>query len=117
MDLEELARQRAMLLAGPLEEPEAQVLGSFCSAGARWAQRQLRPEVDPSHCRESLSTAAALYAMSLYEDLRSANRAERLSLGELSLSWATGTGAEGLRAQARRLLESYGKDCFGFWEV
>ncbi len=114
---EELACQKALLLAGPVEEGQELILKSFCAAGSEWAKGQLRPEVDPQDCGEALAMAAALYALGLYYEVQGADQAEQFSVGDLSASCRKGAAAESLTAQARRILAPYGKDGFAFLGV
>ena len=113
----ELAFQKALLLAGPLEQDQELILEGLCAAGARWAKEQLRPEVDPGSCGEDLAMAAALYALGLFYEIQGADQAETFSVGDLSASCRKGNAAESLTAQARRLLAPYGKDGFAFLGV
>lgn len=117
MTPEELACQKALLLAGPLEEGQELVLKSFCAAGTGWVKSQLRPEVDPASCGEELAMAAALYALGLYYEIQEADQAESFSVGDLSATCRKGAAAESLTAQARRILAPYGKDGFAFLGV
>ena len=113
----EQAYAQALLLAGPVEEGQEPILKGFCAAAVRWAENQLRPEVNPQSCQEALAAAAALYALGLYDEAREADRAESFSLGDLSATCRKGAAAESLTAQARRILAPYGKDSFAFLGV
>ena len=113
----ELAYQKALLLAGTLDETQELVLKGLCAAGAGWVRQQLRPEVDPMSCGEDLAMAAALYALGLFYEVREADQAESFSVGDLSATCRKGAAAESLTAQARRILAPYGKDGFAFLGV
>lgn len=113
----EMALQKALLLEGSLDEAQELILKGLCAAGARWAQDQLRPEVEPESCQEDLAMAAALYGLGLFYEIQGADQAERFSVGDLSVSCRKGGAAESLTAQARRILAPYGKDGFAFLGV
>lgn len=104
----------------PDPEPNETVLRALCRAAEKEIAFKLKSNFTPELCKDSFVMAAALVAVSHYEDaLRAANGSVKaFSVGDFSVSADDGGRAgKALRAQAELLMMPFSKNGFSFMGV
>ena len=113
----ELVFNQAALLAGQLDDRQAELLRILCQSAESSLEARLRDGLTAEDCQSDFVTAASLYALAALDETRSSEITE-LKAGDLTVKKG---GAEGtarcLQQQADRIIQPYLKDSFAFLGV
>ena len=111
----DLVYAQAALLAGQLEERQAQLLKILCQAAVSSLGNRLRDGLTAENCKADFVAAASLYALAAISELDEAAQMEQISAGDLTLRRTSNDAAACcLRYQAEVIMQPYLKDRFAF---
>lgn len=106
---------QCLLLAGTVDPQHELVLRSLCGATERSLRERLRPGVVLKKFEADFVLAAALYALGILRGVTPGEKAERFSVGDISVTSQPGDNSgRALMAQAELILAPYVKDGFCF---
>ncbi len=107
---------QALMLAGELEEREAELLKVFSRSAWNTLAGRLKEDVPAEHCREELISAGSLYALAALYEADFGPR--RFVAGELTVEKGDGASiARALRNQADGMLAPFAREGFAFLGV
>ncbi|MBQ6430906.1 MAG: hypothetical protein IJJ99_03400 [Oscillospiraceae bacterium] len=109
-DNHQIAELAAPLL-GTLTSPESELLALIINAVQEELTAQLRPNVDPADCAESLNLATVLLSVSAMRQLRDSDISD-FTAGTLKVSLRNDRSA--YAEMANRLLAPWRADAFAF---
>ena len=109
---------QTLLMAGPVEEGEQELLASLCELAQLQLRSRLRPGITPEDCRADFAAAAGLYALAEFDEIRRQREPVSMTLGDVTLRRTSQDPAVTcLRIQADMIMSSFLKDRFAFARV
>ena len=108
---------QALLLTGPLEETQQELLRLLCGAAASSLALRLKEGLRPQDCAQDFVTAASLYALAALGSSREEPLVEEFKAGDLTVrqsSEARKDPSHALQQQADALMKPYLADSFAF---
>lgn len=106
---------QALLMAGPVEPEEQELLSSLCDLAQRQLRARLRQGITPEDCRADFAAAAGLYALAEFDEIRRQREPEFMTLGDVTMRKSTQDAAVNcLRMQAEMIISSFLRDRFAF---
>ena len=115
--MKEAVFAQALLLVGPLEDHQQQLLRLLCGAAVSALQLRLKEGLRQEDYAQDLISAASLYAVAALGDASEETVLEEFKAGDLSIRQSSGkkdAAASALRQQADRLMGPYLADRFSF---
>ena len=118
MSLREQVFAQAALLAGQLEQSQAELLRALCTAATASLTARLKEGLRPEDCKADFIAAASLYALASLNDVKDTGNLEQISAGDLTIRKGSADAASNcLRNQADLMIAPYLKDRFSFLGV
>lgn len=115
MTLKEQVYAQAALLAGTLDEQQAELLNTLCIASTASLSARLREGLAPEDCKADFIAAASLFALAAMNGAREMGKPEQFSAGDLTVRQGSGDAASRcLFHQAELMIAPYLKDRFAF---
>ena len=118
MMLNEQIFAQAALLAGQLEDRQAELLKILCHGAAASLKTKLRDGLTEADCKADFVAAASLYALAALNDAGQVGGLEEFRAGDLTVK-RTGmdTSSRCLQRQAEMIMQPFLKDSFSFLGV
>ncbi len=118
MTLAQQVYAQAAVLAGKLEDNQADILNVLCAAATASLAARLKAGLYPDDCKADFVAAASLFALAALNDVKSPEALEQVTAGDLTLRKTGGDAASRvLRNQAELMIAPYLKDRFAFLGV
>jgi hypothetical protein len=116
MTLKQQVYAQAALLAGQLEEAQAELLNVLCTAATVSLTARLREGLRPEDCKADFVAAASLFALAALNRVREGESPEQITAGDLTIrkNAASDPASAVLRNQAELMIAPYLKDRFSF---
>ena len=115
MTLLEQVFAQAAVLAGGVEQSQAQLLQALCRAAVSSLSARLRPNLSAEDCKADFIAAASLYALAAWSEVDEVQGLERMQIGDISMVRRSKSPAAAcLRSQAGLIMSPYTVDCFSF---
>lgn len=116
MTLKEQVYAQAALLAGQLENQQADMLNVLCTAATASLTARLKDGLQPEDCKADFIAAASLFALAALNGVKDPGALEQFSAGDLTVKRgsAADTASNVLRNQAELMIAPYLKDNFSF---
>ena len=116
MMLNQQVYTQAALLAGQLEDQQADLLRALCTAAAASLTARLREGLRPEDCKADFVAAASLYALAALNSVKDGTQLEQVTAGDLTIrkSASADPASNVLRNQAELMIAPYLKDWFCF---
>lgn len=117
MTLQELVLAQAMLLTGPLDEKQQELLKLLCAAAVKGLEGRLKDGLTAQDCKADFVAAASLYALSALNETGA--NVKEFRAGDLTIRQGSGGDAASrcLRRQAELVIGPYLKTAFAFLGV
>ena len=114
----DLVYSQAALLAGQLEQRQAELLKVLCHAAVSSLETRLRDGLTAQDCRADFVAAASLYALAALNEAGSRVTAEEFKAGDLTVKRSgMDTSSRCLQRQADLIIQPFLKDGFTFLGV
>ena len=120
MMLKEQVFAQAALLAGELEQRQAELLRVLCAVSASSLAARLKDGLTPDDCKADFIAAASLYALASLNSVDETTTVQEFKAGDLTVKQgSTGKDAASrcLQRQAEMIISPYLKDRFAFLGV
>ena len=119
MTLREQVYAQAALLAGQLEEGQADILNALCAASTASLAARLKDGLRPEDCKADFIASASLFALAALNGVKDSGNLAQFSAGDLTIRKASGSDAASnvLRNQAELMIAPYLQDRFAFMGV
>lgn len=119
MTLREQVYAQAALLAGQLENQQADMLNVLCTAATASLTARLKDGLCPEDCKADFIAAASLFALAALNSVKDPGALAQFSAGDLTIKrgGAADTASNVLRNQAELMIAPYLKDNFSFMGV
>ena len=115
MMLTEQIFAQAVLLAGPLEEQQAQLLKVLVQAAESSLRNRLRDGLTEEDCKADFVAAASLYALAVLHEAGKTGGLEEFRAGDLTVKRSNmDTSSRCLQRQADLIIQPFLKDRFAF---
>lgn len=109
---------QALLLAGPVDPEQEQILHQLCAAVTASLQHRLREGIRPEDCKADFIAAASLYALAMLSGVDDRHGIMELKAADLTLKRKSGDAAVNcLQTQADLIISPYLRDRFAFMGV
>lgn len=117
MSLKELVFAQALVLTGPLEEKQQELLKLLCAAAVTGLEGRLKEGLTAESCKADFIAAASLYALSALNE--AGGDVAEFRAGDLTIKRGSGGDAASrcLRRQAELVIGPYLKSAFAFLGV
>ena len=119
MTLTEQVHAQALLLAGQLENEQADMLSVLCTVSTASLTARLKDGLQPEDCKADFIAAASLFALAALNGVKDSGALEQFSAGDLTIRRGGDSDAASnvLRNQAELMIAPYLKDSFSFLGV
>ena len=118
MSLTDQIVPQACLLAGRLDDRDAELLRLLCQAAASSLASRLRPGLTPEDCRADFVAAASLFALAFMSQVAGDTNLEEVKVGDVTLKRKDAdTASRCLHSQATLIIAPYLQDRFSFQGV
>ena len=115
MMLQDQVYAQAALLAGELEDTEADMLKVLCRSAAASLSARLREGLTPEDCKVDFIASASLLALAALNECGSRGKLEQISAGDLTVrSRGADAASRCLRNQAELIMGPYLVERFSF---
>ncbi len=116
MTLKEQVYAQAMLLAGQLENEQADMLNVLCTVSTASLAARLKDGLQPEDCKADFIASASLFALAALNGVKDPSALEQISAGDLTIKRGNTSDAASnvLRNQAELMIAPYLKDSFSF---
>ena len=109
---------QAALLAGQLEEQQAELLTVLCQAAVSGLSARLREGLTADDCKADFVAAASLYALAALNEAGRSGGLEEFRAGDLTVKRSgMDTSSRCLQRQADLIIQPFLKDRFAFMGV
>ena len=114
----ELVFAQAALLAGQLEEQQAQLLKLLCRGAVSSLENRLRDGLTADSCKADFVAAASLFALAAMNEAGQAGAVKEFRAGDLTVKRSgMDTSSRCLQRQAEMIIQPFLKDDFVFLGV
>ena len=114
----DLVYAQAALLAGQLEERQAQLLKILCQAAVSSLENRLKDGLTADACKADFVAAASLFALAALNEAGQAGTLEEFRAGDLTVKRSgMDTSSRCLQRQAELIIQPFLKDTFAFLGV
>ena len=118
MSLTDQIVAQACLMAGRLDDRDAELLRLLCQAAASSLATRLRPGLTPEDCRADFVAAASLFALASMSQVAGDTNREEVKVGDVTLKRKDAdTASRCLHSQATLIIAPYLQDRFSFQGV
>lgn len=118
MSLTDQIVAQACLMAGRLDDRDAELLRLLCQAAASSLATRLRPGLTPEDCRADFVAAASLFALASMSQVAGDTNLEEVKVGDVTLKRKDAdTASRCLHSQATLIIAPYLQDRFSFQGV
>ena len=118
MSLTDQIVAQACLMAGRLDDRDAELLRLLCQAAASSLATRLRPGLTPEDCRADFVAAASLFALAFMSQVAGDTILEEVKVGDVTLKRKDAdTASRCLHSQATLIIAPYLQDRFSFQGV
>lgn len=116
MTLTEQVYAQALLLAGQLENEQAEMLSVLCTISTTSLTARLKDGLQTEDCKADFIAAASLFALAALNGVRGPGELAQISAGDLTIKRGNSSDAASnvLRNQAELMIAPYLKDSFSF---
>ena len=114
----DIVYSQAALLAGQLDEKQAELLKILCQGAVGSLAARLRKGLTPEDCKADFVAAASLYALAALQEAGGTSDFEEFRAGDLTVKRSgMDTSSRCLHRQAELIIQPYMKDSFAFLGV
>ena len=114
----DLVFSQAVLLAGPLDEKQTELMKLLCQGAVSALTARLREGLTPEDCRADFVAAASLYALAALNEAAGGEDLKEFRAGDLTVKRSgMDTSSRCLHRQAELIIQPFLKDSFAFLGV